>query len=144
MLNTDGYIYLIIPDKRYCFDYFKRESDIFDVLQLYYEKNFRPRLLDVLKQSSQITHNDAAAHWNEDHGNINGNGLLVENYDRILNAYNTGAYIDSHVSCFTPQSFINIVHLLGRLNLINLDIHKIYHTLKGGLEFYAILKIKSQ
>lgn len=139
ILSDDGYIYLIIPDKRFCFDHFKRESDIYDVLQLYNEKNVRPRLSDILKMVSQITHNDPVAHWNNDHGNIPVNAL-VQNYAGILNQYNTGAYIDSHVSFFTPKSFLTIINILNSLNLINLKIHKMCHTLRDSNEFYVVLK----
>jgi len=140
LLSDDGYIYLIIPDKRYCFDHFKKETDIYDVLQLYYEKNYRPRLLDVLKTASQITHNNCVDHWSNIHGEINSEIDLVLNYERILDQYKTGTYIDAHVSFFTPQSFMEIIGILNNLKLINLQIHKIYHTLRNNLEFYAILK----
>jgi hypothetical protein len=140
ILDDDGYIYLVIPDKRYCFDYFKKETDIYDVLQLYYEKNHRPRLSDVLRTQTQITHSDCQAHWNDDHGMIYPEVKLLRHYQDILNLYNTGGYIDAHVSCFTPQSFIEIINILIDLNLIKLEIHKIYHTLKGANEFYVILK----
>jgi len=142
LLSDDGYIYLIIPDKRYCFDHFKRETDIYDVLQLYYEKNFRPRFLDVLKMATQITHNDPIAHWNNDHGMIHTDAALLQYYQPILDQYNSGHYIDSHVSFFTPVNFMHIIGLLNRLKLIKLKVHKMYHTLKNAIEFYVILKLE--
>ena len=140
LLSEDGYGYLIVPDKRYCFDHFKRESEIYDVLQLFYEKNTRPRLSANLKMLTQSTHNDCIAHWNNDHGEINSENALLQLYHGILTQYNTGEYIDSHVSHFTPQSFMQIVNSLNNLKLINLKIHKIYHTLTNSNEFYVILK----
>jgi SAM-dependent methyltransferase len=140
LLQPDGFIYLIVPDKRYCFDYFKKETDIFDVLQMHYEENTRPRLADVLRLAAQITHNDAGAHWNGEHGSVNPELLLHQHYQPILDRYKTGVYIDAHVSFFTPQSFADIIRQLKSLNLIQLDVHKIYHTVRGALEFYVILK----
>lgn len=141
LLQPDGCVYIIIPDKRYCFDYFRKETDIFDVLQLYYEKNGRPRLTDVLRQVTLITHNDAAAHWNGEHGTIHPEQKLQQNYQPVLERYKSGVYIDTHVSCFTPETFTQIIRQLNSLNLIRLELHKMYHTLRGGLEFYAILKL---
>lgn len=140
VLDKNGTIYLIIPDKRYCFDYFKRESDIYDILQLYYEKNSRPRFFDVLRMVSQGTHNDPIAHWNNQHGTIHPDDDLLQSYSGILQQYVSGVYIDSHVNLFTPQSFMHIINLLNKLNLIRLKIHKIYHTLHGSNEFYVLLK----
>ena len=144
MLSIDGYVYLIIPDKRYCFDHFKRETDIYDVLQLYYEKNSRPRFFDILKMASQITHNDPVAHWHNDHGMIRSDAALLQNYQRVLDQYNSGHYIDSHVSFFTPENFMHIINLLNKLKLIKLKIHKMYHTLENALEFYVILKLEEE
>jgi hypothetical protein len=140
ILNKDGAIYLIIPDKRYCFDFFKRESDIYDILQLHYEKNSRPRFLDVIRMVSQSTHNNPVAHWNHDHGTIQFEEALLNSYAAITNQYNSGMYIDSHVNLFTPQSFMQIIELLSKLKLIRLKINKLYHTLYGSNEFYVILK----
>jgi hypothetical protein len=140
LLTDKGGIYLIIPDKRYCFDHFKRETDIYDVLQAFYEKNSRPRFSDVLKMVSQVTHNNAIDHWSNHHGNINIQSDLTSNYHDFLGRYNSGVYIDAHVSFFTPHSFLEIIDLLNRLKLINLKVNKIYHTLKNNLEFYAILR----
>lgn len=140
LLCKDGEIYLIVPDKRYCFDHFKRESDIYDVLQSFYDKNVRPRFTAVLKHFSQSTHNDCVAHWNDDHGTMNSDQILLQNFHSLLNQYKTGVYIDAHVSYFTPESFMEIIELLNDLKLINLKIHKLYSTLRGSNEFYVILK----
>src|ERR1700712_4627387 len=141
LLDDDGCIYFVIPDKRYCFDYYKKETDIYDVLQLFYEKNSRPRLMDVLKMKTQSTHNDSYAHWSSDnHGIDHSEASLVQLYEPILRQYNTGVYIDAHVSTFTPHSFMKIIGMLSKLKLINLEVHKLYHTLRGATEFYAILK----
>lgn len=140
LLSEDGYGYLIVPDKRYCFDHFKKESDIYDVLQLFHEKNTRPRLSANLKMLTQSTHNDCVAHWNNEHGAINSENALMQLYQGILKQFNTGIYIDSHVSHFTPQSFTEIINSLNNLQLINLKIHRIFHTLTNSNEFYVILE----
>lgn len=139
LLTDDGYIYFIIPDKRYCFDHFKKDTEIYDVLQLYYEKSTRPRFMDVLKMVSQVTHNNCVEHWNGNHGKID-TADLIKHYPGILNLCNISTYVDAHVSFFTPKNFMEIIGALRELKLTNLEIHRIYHTLKYNLEFYAILK----
>ena len=90
--------------------------------------------------ASYITHNNPIDHWNNIHGEINPEIALLQNYQDILNQYNTGIYTDAHVNQFTPENFVDIITTLNKLKLINLKIHRIYHTLYGSLEFYAILK----
>ena len=140
VLSDDGHIYLAIPDKRYCFDHFKKETDIYDILQLHFEKNYRPRFSDILRMGTQITHNNPIDHWNNIHGEINPEIALTQIYQGILNQYNTGIYTDAHVNQFTPENFVKIITTLNKLKLINLKVDRIYHTLYGSLEFYAILK----
>jgi hypothetical protein len=140
VLEDKGLIYLAIPDKRYCFDHFKNETNIYDVLQAYYEKNYRPRFMDVLKFLTQGTHNDPIDHWNGNHGEIDFEAVLIQDYKRLLEQFKTGVYVDAHVSFFIPESFEKIITTLNALKLIDLEIHKIYHTLHGSFEFYVILK----
>ncbi len=140
VLSDDGHVYLAIPDKRFCFDHFKKETDIYDVLQLHYEKNNRPGFSDVLKMATQITHNNPIDHWNLIHGEIDPDVALEKNYKSVLDQYQTGTYIDAHVYCFTPENFMEIITTLNKLKLIDLKVEKIYHTLYGSLEFYVILK----
>jgi len=139
LLTHDGYIYLIIPDKRYCFDHFKSDTDIYDVLQSYYEKNCRPRFVDVLRFVTQHTHNNCVDHWDNRHGAVD-TKALVSHYYSLLQMYNDRPYIDAHVSYFTPENFMEIIDVLNELKLINVEIHKLYHTFRNNLEFYAVLK----
>ena len=139
LLAEDGLIYFVIPDKRYCFDYFKNESNIYDVLGLYYEKNARPRFIDVLKMRTLNTHNNSMNHWSGEHGENLYKERLLKNYAGILNEYNSGKYLDAHVSFFTPFSFLDIMEQLRELGLIGLEVKKLYHTIRDSNEFYVVV-----
>jgi hypothetical protein len=144
VLADKGAIYLAIPDKRYCFDHFKNETNIYDVLQAYYEKNYRPRFIDVLKYLTQGAHNDSLGHWSGNHGDLDFETNLIQSYEVLLDRYKTGVYVDAHVSFFTPRSFVKTINVLNALKLIDLKIHKLYHTLYGSNEFYAIIKKENE
>ncbi len=141
LLTDDGSINIIIPDKRYCFDHFKNETSVYDVIQLYHENLQRPRLSDVLRMTAQSTHNNSEAHWQGgNHGIDRTEADLPGQYEKVLKEYNSGKYIDAHVSHFTPMSFLTTVNVLKDLGLINIRVHKMFHTLRGAIEFYVILK----
>ena len=103
------------------------------------KKNARPRLIDVLKMRTLNTHNNPADHWKGVHGENGYKERLHENYNGILHEYNSGKYLDAHVSFFTPSSFLNIMEQLKQMKLIGLEVKKLYHTIRDSNEFYAVV-----
>jgi len=97
ILRHGGRYFLMIPDKRYCFDHFIPESTIAGVLQAHLEKRTKHTLASVIEHLALNTHNDAVRHWNADHAELRPADQdaridsAIELYDR-----QGGAYIDVH------------------------------------------------
>jgi len=71
LLENTGKYYLIIPDKRYCFDYFIPESSVADVPgAALLRSSERHHPANILKHRAMITHNDPVQHWSGLHGDI--------------------------------------------------------------------------
>lgn len=68
VLCSGGSIYLAVPDKRYCFDHFKSDSSISDVLDAFFEKRQTLPPSALVRQALLVTHNEAMRHWKGDHG----------------------------------------------------------------------------
>ena len=68
VLCSGGSIYLAVPDKRYCFDHFKSDSSISDVLDAFFEKRQALPPSALVRQALLVTHNESMRHWNGDHG----------------------------------------------------------------------------
>ena len=139
MLTDGGLYYMIIPDKRYCFDHYMAESTIAEVLSNYYDKKQTHSLKSVIEHRALTTHNSAMMHWNNSHGNPEN----VEN--RIQNAikeyeHAEGKHIDVHAWYFTPYSISKIISMLNKMNYIDLAVNKIIPTTYGNLEFYVVLE----
>ena len=66
-LNSNGKYLIFIPDKRYCFDYFKAESTLADVLYSHYLNSNKHTLLAFLKDCIR-THNEPQLHLSGNHG----------------------------------------------------------------------------
>ena len=168
ILNAGGLYILIIPDKRYCFDYYHSESTISEVIEAFAGKYKNPRLATVINFAYTRTHNDAKLHWLGFHGerygyrktpptegdaraeilgeyffddgreaNFQDIAHLVEKYAEALNK---GAYISAHNWRFTPDSFGYIVNMLNKLNILDLRLFRLCHTLWGRQEFVAMLE----
>ena len=142
ILVNGGLYYLIVPDKRYCFDHFVSEKKISDVLGAYDLKRNVHTLSSVLEHRALTTHNDPVRHWKGDHG---GRPNPKELYERIQLACDEyylafDSYIDVHAWQFTPLGFCEIIEALNGLNLCKLELIQLNNTPYGRFEFTAILK----
>lgn len=139
ILKSGGKYFILIPDKRYCFDHFLPESGVAEVLTRHIEKPKTHSLKSVIEHRALTTHNDPGRHWEGDHGS-------PDDSKRRLNAAISehkktgGKNLDVHVWYFTPDSFRSIITSLQDLGLTNLRIRKIYPTATNTLEFFAILE----
>ena len=140
ILNPGGGYFLIIPDKRFCFDHFIAESTIADVLQAYEEQRRVHTLKSVIEHRALTVHNDHRRHWAGDHGNPERNRAARVQAALDEHAAAAGGYVDVHAWYFVPPSFRLIVNTLRELGLIGLEIAGLYHTARDRNEFCAILK----
>jgi SAM-dependent methyltransferase len=157
ILNKGGYFFLAIPDYRFCFDRFKKPSDIFGILNKYYNKIDKPQAEQLLEDKYFTAHNNSVDHWNnfsKMYSNIfvsinehesfihSKKAEIIKNISDIKNIIETNneKYIDAHCWKLTPFTFSYIIDILYNTNLIDLSIERVYRTIKGSNEFYAILK----
>jgi hypothetical protein len=157
ILKTGGYFFLAIPDYRYCFDRFKKPSDIFGVLNKYYTKIDKPQAEQILEDTYFAAHNNSVDHWgsfSKMYSNIFVNineyetfiyskkDDIIKNMDNIKKIIDTNnqKYIDTHCWKLTPFTFSYILDILIKTKIIDLSIERVYKTINKSNEFYAILK----
>jgi len=139
ILNEGGRYFLVVPDKRYCFDHFIPESSIADILTARGRKIHTLR--SVIEHRALTTHNDVQKHWAGDHGvpkyitDPKSLSSAAAEYERA-----NGEYIDVHAWQFNPNSFRRNISLLNSLGLIQLKVDQVFQTAYGSIEFYAILR----
>lgn len=136
LLNKGGKYYLIVPDKRYCFDHFNPESTIADVLNAHYEKRKKHSLKSVIEHRALITHNNSIDHWKGNHGVLEN---IAEKIKDAIGEYNRSDYIDVHSLCLTPTSFSQIISLLNQLGYSDLTVERLHETAPNEIEFYCVL-----
>ena len=167
ILNAGGLYVLIVPDKRYCFDYYHAESTISEVIDAFANTRKIPRLADVINQAYTVTHNNAILHWLGEHGkrygyrnaplepdlkvevageyfSDDGQGISREKLSYLVEKYaeamTEDKYISTHNWRFTPDNFGYIVDLLNKLQFIDLRLYRLCHTVWGRQEFVAVLE----
>jgi hypothetical protein len=139
LLNNNGYYIVILPDKRYCFDHFIKESTIADIIDAHNTKNNFHKLKSVIEHRALTCHNNSIDHWNGIHGtqNINNIDNAIKEYNEYLNK---NEYLDVHAWQFTPESFSNIINILNNLKYTNFKLSNLYNTVNGSCEFIVILQ----
>jgi hypothetical protein len=144
LLKDDGIISLVIPDKRYCFDYFSQITSTGEVLDANLEKRQRPSSGQIFNHIANAAKRNGNIAWSPD--NNGGADQLVHDFQEakshFLRSKETSDYIDVHCWRFTPASFNLIISDLTKLNLINMQVKKQFDT--AGCEFYISLEINNK
>jgi|HubBroStandDraft_5_1064220.scaffolds.fasta_scaffold66722_1 SAM-dependent methyltransferase len=139
-LLVDGGCYvLVIPDRRYCFDHYLRDSTLADVLDAYYAERKVHLLKSVIEHRALTTHNDSKRHWKGDHAMEKDVQHVAAQAVEEWKAAD-GGYVDVHAWQFTPASFRDIIDALAGLGYIAMKPARVYPTLYGWNEFYAVLE----
>ena len=167
ILNKGGVYILVVPDKRYCFDYYNSESTIMEVIDAFANERKIPRLADLISSTYTCTHNDAVLHWLGEHGkpfscrdisrDNDAKLMFIGEYffddykgsfqekilhliDKYAEAIELNKYISAHNWRLTPDNFRYILDVLNELHFIDLKIFRLCHTIWGRQEFTAMLE----
>lgn len=139
ILRPGGIYVIVIPDKRYCFDHFIRDTTIADVLDMHVLAARVHRPKSVIEHRAMTCHNDPVRHWAGDHGDAH---IPLEAVSRALDEYRAadGGYVDVHAWQFHPLQFRSIMEQLVDLGLSDLRPIRVYGTLRDSFEFIAVLE----
>ena len=142
LLSPEGRYFIVIPDKRFCFDHFIPETSVSELVASFVIKQKNHRLDNILRHQLEVTHNDPERHWAGDHGSqtyrISRSDVLAVTKEMLEKSHST--YIDVHAWFFTPNSFVKNMEALVDLGLSDLVVEHVYPTLRNSHEFFAVLK----
>jgi SAM-dependent methyltransferase len=137
-LRTPGRYFVLVPDKRYCFDRLIAPSTIAEVLDAHEQRRKVHTLRSVIEHRALTTHNQPDRHWSEPELRLCVNASVVGAAIEEWRAAQ-GGYLDVHAWYFTPESFSEIVRLLRELAFSPFDLERLYPTRRGSNEFWAVL-----
>jgi SAM-dependent methyltransferase len=142
-LEPGGRYWLIIPDKRYCFDHYAPETNTPDALQAHVEGR-TTHSAAAIALHSMLAHNDSLRHWLGLHGPRPrlpaGEAEVARLFDEIGRA-RAGDYVDVHAWRFTPRGFLDLIEDLGRLGRTRIEAERVHDTAFGAIEFCAVLRL---
>ena len=137
-MEHDGRLYLIVPDKRYSFDYFQTVTDPAKVLSDHLQRRTRHSFMSFYRWGTNVSHR-GRSDWSQ--RTIDDVAFMHpdprENYRNALAITGSGHYVDSHENYFTPVSFLMMIEELHYLAKIQLKVRLL--TRSRGCEFLAVL-----
>jgi predicted SAM-dependent methyltransferase len=130
LLKSGGVLSLVIPDKRFCFDYFSAPSSTGEVLDAHLQERKRPSPGKIWDHFANAAKRNGRIAWTPaDSGDLE--FVHTEGEASLLwrSAISSPEYPDIHNWRFTPTSFRLLIHDLQALGFISLR-EKCFFTTK--------------
>ncbi|WP_211864561.1 methyltransferase domain-containing protein [Neoroseomonas soli] len=135
-LKPDGRLFLLVPDRRFCFDYLRPTSTAGQMLNSYLAKQRTHTPAALFDHHAYNALRDGVHVWAESEGGTFAfGGTARAGYD--IAARRQEEYLDAHAWVFTPSTFRLIAEDLRSLGLIGMG-EQFFHP-SIGCEFLAVL-----
>jgi hypothetical protein len=147
ILEEQGIVKLVIPDKRYCFDFMRRCTSVSDIVGAFLENRLQPNPERVYDHFLHVngTMNDPSLH----HA-----GKYEKEFTPTIQMHETAMefarlsltqYIDTHCWVWTPDTFCEQMVFLQTAGLLNLEliIPEMMGTPHNSFEFYVTFRKKT-
>jgi hypothetical protein len=135
-----GIVLLAVPDKRFCFDYFRPVTLTGEVIAAHRDARTRHTRLTAFSQIAYSSTTDHGTWWGQHE--IQGLTLVYSALDdahkSMLELDEAGEYVDYHAWVFTPSSFQLILLELNALGYIALKVDAVFPV--SGCEFIVHLR----
>jgi hypothetical protein len=142
LLSSDGVVILAVPDRRYCFDYFRPLTTTGDVLDAHAERRSRHTRRSLFNHTAYVVHNGGIGAWGQgpirDLKFFHSLERAAEVFSSASDAPDSPYVDDTHAWQFTPASFELLLLELARLGETDWMVEKV--TPATGCEFYAWLR----
>jgi SAM-dependent methyltransferase len=145
VLAKGGSFRIVVPDRRYTFDYLRNESRLSDVLEAYLLKAKRPLPRFIIEHCHMARVVDLASAWrgNLDVEELQPMGSVNSGIEFAKDSLESGSYLDVHCWIFTPVSFANLLCQLAELDLLRFACERFFETPRDSFEFYVHLSPNS-
>jgi Methyltransferase domain len=140
IVEDDGALVLMVPDRRYCFDVHRPPTTVGQMLEARELQATRPTTRAIYDYFSAAVHNDVRELW----------AGLPPNYEQRMHTAaqalgkveegRSGTYVDCHVWLFTPESFLEQMHELRTIGESSWIVDSMHPTRHHQIEFMVRLR----
>ena len=138
-LKDGGVLSLVVPDKRFTFDYFRDVSKPAGVVEAYFRGARHPSPGQVFDHYSTVVFLEAEQAWSGKLGKPQ-RKFTDEIAWSMSEKAAAGEYVDVHCWVFTPGSFIEMLRDLVNLGLSDFSVQSYFATERNDNEFYVTLE----
>ena len=143
ILKDDGMLSLVVPDKRFCFDYHRPITGISKIIDSHFQKNKIHTPGTITEYFLNVVSKEGNIAWDSfSIGKFNFIHDLNDVQHYITKAVEEKEYIDVHSWVFVPNSFRLIIQDLYTLGFIQFKEVIFFPTV--GCEFYITLSRKGK
>lgn len=140
ILKIGGRLSLVVPDRRYTFDYFRKESTIAEVAEARSERRRKPNYRQVFDHFANYLDVDAGRLWHDaDYS------LSIEQPSNLIQAKaaaeeTSRMYVDAHCWVFTYNSFQALFKQIIEMENLSLAVESVIEPEIGHNEFFVTLQ----
>lgn len=143
VLKPGGEVRLAVPDRRFTFDYLRRETTLADILNAHLVQARIPlpiAILDFCLNAATVSNIDA---WEQrlDPSKLKPTSTVDGAIHVARDSLANGNYHDVHCWVFTPQSFANLFGKAGEAGLIRFECANFFDTARHHIEFFTTLRV---
>jgi len=143
VLKPAGQLRLVLPDKRFSFDFLRQETCLTDLLSAYLVRARRPQVRQVLDFALHFAPNMDG--WGEyagtlDHSKVTPHYSFDQAMALAARSLQPDHYEDVHCSVFTPRCFAGLMRQLATCGLTRLACAGFQDSVYPVLEFYVFLE----
>lgn len=141
VLEVGGVFSIALPDKRYCYDKFRRETEVSDLIDAWMRGNKIPSPKQIYDFLSRSVNDDGTGENDSFHAADKFESAPrtysdIEALNFSINSWVSGTYLDVHCSVFTPESFCDVIEKLNAIGVINVEVSQ---PVIAKEEFYVTL-----
>ena len=119
-----GFVALILPDKRYCFDVRRSETRVRHLVDAHLRDTKAPTFQQIYEFNASIVPVDTQAIWRGDPGFSDTTAPMsvtsTISFRMCEEQQRSGEYVDVHCWAFTPAGFADCYERLSKLGLVDL------------------------
>lgn len=149
LMKPQSIVSLAVPDKRWCFDFFRPLTTTARWLEAAYEKRTKHTRATRFEFETYVIKRDGEIAWS--HAPLRSPAFASGGGIDLLSALSIfddpvdteiAPYVDTHAWCFTPSSFAQIILEAHALSVIDYRIRSTFHT--AGHEFFVTLEYSDE
>ncbi|HEY9642257.1 MAG TPA: methyltransferase domain-containing protein [Coleofasciculaceae cyanobacterium] len=140
VLKPGGILSLAIPDKQFCFDYYRHVTKPADVIESYLRRSRKPSPRQIFDYLSSAVSRQGMISWDTAVNDWELTPIHSESeaWKMAYDSFISDSYLDAHCWVFTPSSFLRLLKSLMNLELFDFKIVQFYET--AGSEFFVSLE----